>query len=79
MLGPHIMADHQMVKSALIFTMDGSEMDFIATVTTVDENGKWKRIASTHARSSRGIVLIPLFLGMKILEHEYKVIGLIIC
>ena len=65
-------------KPALIFTMDGSGDGLCATVTKVDEKGNWERIASTPAEASLGGVYsnTTRFLGMKILEHEYKVMGL---
>jgi len=65
-------------KPALIFTMDGSGDDLCATVTQVDGHGNWKRIASTPAAASLGGIYsnTTRFLGMKILEHEYKVMGL---
>lgn len=64
--------------SALIFTMDGSGDGLCATVTKVDENGNWERLAETPASASLGGVYsnTTRFLGMKILEHEYKVMGL---
>ncbi len=65
-------------ESALIFTMDGSGDGLCATVTKVDENGQFERLAETPAYASLGGIYsnTTRFLGMKILEHEYKVMGL---
>ena len=65
-------------EPALIFTMDGSGDGLCATVTKVDENGRLERLAETPASASLGGVYsnTTRFLGMKILEHEYKVMGL---
>ncbi len=65
-------------EPALIFTMDGSGDGLCATVTKVDENGYLERLAETPASASLGGVYsnTTRFLGMKILEHEYKVMGL---
>lgn len=62
---------------ALVFTLDGSGDGLCATVTRV-HNATWERIAATPARASLGGIYANTtrFLGMKILEHEYKVMGL---
>lgn len=64
-------------RPALIFTADGSGDGLSATVTVV-ECGKFKRIAATPQIASLGGIYSSTtrFLGMKILEHEYKVMGL---
>ena len=61
----------------LIFTMDGSG-DGLSSTVNIYSNGKIQRIASTCQEYSLGGVYsnITKFLGMKILEHEYKVMGL---
>lgn len=61
----------------LIFTMDGSGDGLSATVSIYDQ-GKVERIAETSQKHSVGGVYsnTTKFLGMKILEHEYKVMGL---
>ena len=61
----------------LIFTMDGSG-DGLSSTVSIFENGKLKRIAYTGGYASLGDVYSQTtrFLGMKILEHEYKVMGL---
>ncbi|MEW6117629.1 MAG: carbamoyltransferase C-terminal domain-containing protein [Nitrospirota bacterium] len=65
-------------KPAMIFTMDGSGDGLCATVTKVMPGGVWERIAETPAEASLGGIYsnTTRFLGMKILEHEYKVMGL---
>ncbi|WLQ15455.1 carbamoyltransferase C-terminal domain-containing protein [Hahella aquimaris] len=65
-------------KDALIFTLDGSGDGLCATVSLAKADGSWKRVAETPMRSSLGGVYsnTTRFLGMKILEHEYKVMGL---
>ncbi|MCT7460923.1 hypothetical protein N5S71_00120 [Aliarcobacter cryaerophilus] len=61
----------------LIFTMDGSGDGLSSTVSTY-KKGKIERIAQTHQKHSLGGVYsnTTKYLGMKILEHEYKVMGL---
>lgn len=62
---------------ALVFTADGSGDDACATVSVV-RNGRIERIAKTPPQASLGGIYsnTTRFLGMKILEHEYKVMGL---
>lgn len=64
-------------KPALIFTADGSGDNACATVS-VAQNGRVERIATTSPYASLGGIYsnTTRFLGMKILEHEYKVMGL---
>lgn len=64
-------------KPALIFTADGSGDDACATVSVARE-GRVERIATTPPYASLGGIYsnTTRFLGMKILEHEYKVMGL---
>jgi carbamoyltransferase len=65
-------------EPALILTLDGSGDGLCATVTRFDPARGWVRLAATPARASLGGIysLTTRFLGMKILEHEYKVMGL---
>jgi carbamoyltransferase len=65
-------------RAALVFTLDGMGDGLCATVTQVKEDGSWVRIASTPIASSLGSIYAQTtrFLGMKVLEHEYKVMGL---
>jgi len=74
----HSFESHGDDKPSLIFTMDGMGDDSCATVTLVDENGDWKNLASTPIHSSLGSIYSSTtrFLGMRVLEHEYKVMGL---
>lgn len=62
---------------ALIFTADGSGDNACATVS-VARDGRVERIARTPPSASLGGIYsnTTRFLGMKILEHEYKVMGL---
>ena len=61
----------------LVFTMDGSG-DGLSSTVSIFDNGRITRIASTGGNKSIGSVYSQTtkFLGMKILEHEYKVMGL---
>ncbi|MBU6950771.1 carbamoyltransferase C-terminal domain-containing protein [Hahella sp. HN01] len=65
-------------KDALIFTLDGSGDGLCSTVSISRADGGWERLAETPMRSSLGGIYsnTTRFLGMKILEHEYKVMGL---
>ncbi len=64
-------------QDALVLTLDGSGDRYAATVNLV-EQGRIKRLASTRWIHSLGYVysFVTTFLGMKPLEHEYKVMGL---
>jgi len=61
----------------LIFTADGSGDNACATVS-IARDGRVERIAQTPPSASLGGIYsnTTRFLGMKILEHEYKVMGL---
>jgi len=63
---------------ALIFTADGSGDHVSSTVTSVDERGTWKCLGETGEAASVGGIYSATtrFLGMRPLEHEYKVMGL---
>ena len=62
----------------LVFTLDGEGDGISSTVTAVDAQGNWRRLASSPAEHSLGWIYSATtrFLGMKMLEHEYKVMGL---
>lgn len=64
-------------KKALIFTADGSG-DHDSSTVSVYENGEIRQIASSPSMCSLGSIYsnTTRFLGMKVLEHEYKVMGL---
>jgi len=74
----HALEPSESSKPALIFTMDGMGDNSCATVTTMSEDGKWEKLASTPIASSLGSIYsnTTRFLGMKVMEHEYKVMGL---
>jgi len=74
----HSLDDCHGTQPGLIFTLDGSGDGLCATVTQVGPNGYWQQLAKTPARASLGGIYsnTTRFLGMKILEHEYKVMGL---
>ena len=61
----------------LVFTMDGSG-DGVSSTVSIFDNGRLERIAFTRGSATLGGVYSQTtrFLGMKILEHEYKVMGL---
>lgn len=64
-------------RDTLVITLDGSGDDLSGTVATV-KKGKWERLSEIPASASLGNMYaqVTRFLGMKILEHEYKVMGL---
>jgi len=64
-------------KPYLIFTADGGGDGLCATVS-IAKNGQIKRIAQTDDSHSLGMIYAAVteYLGMKPLEHEYKVMGL---
>lgn len=64
-------------EKALIITMDGAGDHEFATISKV-ENNTIKRLSQTRWDHSIGFVYSKStqFLGMKALEHEYKVMGL---
>jgi carbamoyltransferase len=68
---------NQSKKDYLVITLDG-EGDGACGSVSIVRKGKWKRIATTFGGNSIAIFygLITKFLGMKINEHEYKVMGL---
>jgi carbamoyltransferase len=62
----------------LVFTLDGEGDDISATVSRADPDGSWVKLSETPAHDSIGWIYSATtrFLGMRILEHEYKVMGL---
>lgn len=64
-------------KSHLVITLDG-EGDGLCSGIWKVENGKWEKVAETLGGRSIATFygLITRFLGMKMNEHEYKVMGL---
>ncbi|MDP2941079.1 MAG: carbamoyltransferase C-terminal domain-containing protein [Candidatus Omnitrophota bacterium] len=64
-------------KEALVFTLDG-EGDKLCATVNVYRGARYERIASTHLGHSIGWIYMDAtqFLGMKPMEHEYKVMGL---
>lgn len=64
-------------EEVLVVTCDG-EGDCLSATVGVYSGGKYKRIAKTDQYNSLGhfYQAITKFLGMKPLEHEYKVMGL---
>lgn len=64
-------------KDWLLITLDGAGDGDCGGVWTV-KNGKWQRLAKTPAGSSIALFygMITRYLGMKLNEHEYKVMGL---
>ena len=65
-------------REALVFTLDGMGDGLSASVTRVGPSGEWRRIAETPIKASLGTIYSETtrFLGMKVMEHEYKVMGL---
>jgi len=61
----------------LVFTLDGGGDSLCGTVNIV-EDGEIKRISETSYFHSLGILYLEItrYLGLKPLEHEYKVMGL---
>jgi carbamoyltransferase len=61
----------------LVFTLDGEGDGLCATISTV-KDGQWSRVSKTTAGHSVASFYgaITKFLGMKVNEHEYKVMGL---
>lgn len=64
-------------KNVLSFTADGIGDNINATISTFDENGRWKRhYATNECGIARIYRYMTLLLGMKPNEHEFKVMGL---
>ena len=64
-------------EPTLVFAMDGSGDEYFATIS-IAENGQVRTIAASPWCHSLGYVYSKTtqFMGMKPLEHEYKVMGL---
>lgn len=64
-------------KDHLVITLDGEGDNLCSTIWTV-KKGEWKKIVQTPGGNSIATFygLITEFLGMKMNEHEYKVMGL---
>ncbi len=71
------LSESERKKDQLVITLDGEGDNICGTVWTVTD-GKWKKIAETSGGNSIATFygLITHFLGMKMNEHEYKVMGL---
>lgn len=65
------------LKNHLVITIDG-EGDGLCSIVWTVKQGEWKKIAQTPGGHSIATFygLITNFLGMKMNEHEYKVMGL---
>lgn len=76
--GAYHALEQETAKPSLVFTLDGMGDGLCATVTRVSPSGQWQRIAETPLNASLGSIYSETtrFLGMKVLEHEYKVMGL---
>lgn len=63
---------------SLVFTLDGMGDGYCSCVWRVSSERKWEELGRTPTRSSIGSIYSETtrFLGMKVLEHEYKVMGL---
>jgi carbamoyltransferase len=64
-------------REFLVMTLDGEGDEICASVNLV-QDGKMKRLAVTPKKASLGWIYaeVTRYLGMKPLEHEYKVMGL---
>lgn len=67
----------QQGRKVLVFTCDGAGDGLSATIS-IFKNGRIKRMIATTDQNSLGALFagITEFLGMKALEHEYKLMGL---
>ena len=74
----HSFANDKISGDSIIFTLDGAGDNTCSSVTYVNKKGVWNKIAETPLESSLGNIYshTTKFLGMKPLEHEYKVMGL---
>ena len=73
----HSFMNKSILGNSLIFTLDGAGDNTCSSVTYVNEKGEWNKLAETPLKSSLGYIYSATtkFLGMKVLEHEYKVMG----
>lgn len=74
----HGLNKNHLDEPALVFSLDGGGDDLCATVVQVMPDGHWIRLAETPVSASIGNIYSSTtrYLGMNILEHEYKVMGL---
>lgn len=74
----HALDDSGGALPALILTLDGSGDGIAGTVSTWRPGEGWRRLAEVPMAASLGGYYsnTTRFLGMKVLEHEYKVMGL---
>ena len=74
----HSYENKKSTEPSLVFTLDGAGDHSCSSVTLINKNGEWEKIAETPIYSSLGIIYSETtrFLGMRPLEHEYKVMGL---
>lgn len=64
-------------EEALVVTVDG-EGDLISSTVSVYRGGEFERTAQTSRFASLGLLYtaVTVYMGMKPLEHEYKIMGL---
>lgn len=64
-------------KQALVFTADG-QGDRVSATVNIFKNGSFQRISQSSSTDSLGALYaeVTMFLGMKLGEDEYKVMGL---
>lgn len=74
----HALDESGGTEPALILTLDGSGDGIAGSVNVHDPQSGWRRLATVPVEASLGGYYsnTTRFLGMKILEHEYKVMGL---
>lgn len=65
-------------EPVLAITADGAGDDLCATVSLVDAQGKFKRLAAVHESHSPALVylVVTTLMGMVPNEHEYKLMGM---
>jgi len=65
-------------KPTLVVTLDGSGDGLCGTVSSVDEEGNWRRLRDLSTFDSLGMVFsrATQYLAMKPWEHEYKLMGM---
>ena len=64
-------------RKVLVFTLDGSG-DGVSGTVSIGHQNKLERIKSIHSFNSLGMLYsrVTVYMGMKPLEHEYKLMGL---
>ncbi len=64
-------------NSVLVFTCDGEGDGLCATISMLQNNTLVRKVAISEANSLGALyACVTVYLGMKALEHEYKVMGL---